>query len=73
MPAASDADFAARAQRLAGQAALAFGWTPDIFWGSTPADLAAVVAACGEAAAGGATAPPSPAARAALLEMFPDG
>ena len=34
------APFAAAARRLAGHAARAFGWSPDLFWQVTPAELA---------------------------------
>ena len=33
---------------MAGQAGVLFGWGPDRFWGATPAELAALVAAEGE-------------------------
>ncbi|MEG3153112.1 phage tail assembly chaperone, partial [Sphingomonas sp. ZT3P38] len=35
--------FAEAAVRLAGQAGVAFGWTPDVFWRATPAELLALV------------------------------
>ncbi|MEY4270694.1 MAG: hypothetical protein RLZZ58_1910 [Pseudomonadota bacterium] len=66
-------DFAAHAVRLAGQAALAFGWTPAQFWTQTPAELAAVTAAHAAIVAGTAVPPPTPGDRAALMEIFPDG
>lgn len=36
--------FAKSAGDLAGLAARALGWTPDVFWQATPAELAAVLA-----------------------------
>jgi uncharacterized phage protein (TIGR02216 family) len=55
--------------RLAGMAGLLFGWTPDIFWNATPAELAALVRAC----AGEDVAPLAGAELARLKEAFPDG
>lgn len=58
------------ARRLAGFAGAALGWTPDIFWAATPAELAAILAAIrGEAS----TPPPGVDEIAALMEAFPDG
>lgn len=37
--------FGEAAARLAGQAALLIGWTPDTFWAATPEELAVIVAA----------------------------
>lgn len=37
--------FGEAAARLAGQAALLVGWTPDTFWTATPAELAAIATA----------------------------
>ena len=37
--------FADAAARLAGQAGALLGWRPDEFWRTTPAELAAVLAA----------------------------
>jgi uncharacterized phage protein (TIGR02216 family) len=62
--------FADAARRLAGLAGVLFGWSPDIFWNATPAELASVVAAL---AGDAAPAPPDRAAIAALMEAFPDG
>jgi hypothetical protein len=45
--------FGEAAKRLAGQAALLIGWTPDIFWAATPEELAAIVAAAAPPPAGG--------------------
>lgn len=39
------AALAPEARRLAGLAGVLFGWTPDIFWNATPAELAAMVGA----------------------------
>ncbi len=62
-------DFSRAAARLAGQAGVAFGWTPDLFWAATPAELAALVRAlCGED-----DAPPDGATIARMMEAFPDG
>ncbi|MHA6718792.1 phage tail assembly chaperone [Sphingomonas sp. RS6] len=61
--------FAERAAQLAGAAGLAFGWTPEIFWRATPAELAALA----QAAAGDVAAPPDAALLARLQEQFPDG
>jgi uncharacterized phage protein (TIGR02216 family) len=61
--------FADAARRLAGEAALLFGWRPHEFWSATPAELAANF----EALAG---APPAALSREtlqALLERCPDG
>ncbi len=57
--------FAMTARRLSGQAAVLFGWTPDVFWAATPDELAAVI----EAARGAVVAPPD---LGALMERFPD-
>jgi uncharacterized phage protein (TIGR02216 family) len=61
-------DFAGAALRLAGLAGVAFGWSPEVFWRATPAELGALArAVTGDA----------PAADAALVarlkERFPDG
>ncbi len=37
--------FGEAAARLAGQAALLIGWTPDTFWAATPEELASIVTA----------------------------
>ncbi len=59
----------ASAVRLAGHMGLSFGWTPDIFWNATPAEIAALVlAAQGDAPAGLAATD-----LAQLMEAFPDG
>lgn len=52
---------------LAGQAGLLFGWTPDVFWAATPAELDALV----RAASGGADLA-APIDLNALMERFPD-
>lgn len=63
-------EFAASALRLAGQAGVAFGWSPDAFWAATPAELAALVAAV----AGDRGAPPLGADELrGLRGRFPDG
>ena len=61
--------FADASARLAGQAGLLFGWTPDIFWNATPAELAALVLAL----RGEEEAPPDAALIDRLKEQFPDG
>lgn len=63
-----NARFADGARRLAGMAGAALGWTPDIFWTATPAELAAVI----EALAGDTPLPPDAATIARLMEHFPD-
>lgn len=45
--------FGEAANRLAGQAALLIGWTPETFWTATPAELAAIVMAAAPAPADG--------------------
>ncbi|MHA3840544.1 phage tail assembly chaperone [Sphingomonas aestuarii] len=56
---------------MAGLAGLAFGWTPEVFWRATPAELGALVeAACGE---GERVDPPDRGLVARLMEAFPDG
>lgn len=61
--------FTGAAARLAGFAGVAFGWSPEIFWSATPAELAALAAAL----AGDAPAPVDRAGLARLKELFPDG
>lgn len=64
--------FAVAARRLAGAAGAVLGWTPDVFWRATPAELAVVVAAIsGEG--GGDGSPPEPATIARMREAYPDG
>lgn len=66
---AEDRAFAAAAARLAGQAGVLFGWSPQTFWDATPAELAELAAAVrGE----GETAPMVAADVATLVERFPD-
>ncbi|MBB5711449.1 phage tail assembly chaperone [Sphingomonas xinjiangensis] len=62
-------DFGGCSARLAGLAGLVFGWSPDVFWNATPAELAALVGA----ARGEVVAPPGAAEVARLKELFPDG
>lgn len=45
--------FGEAAARLAGQAALLIGWTPDTFWAATPEELAVIVNAAAPPPAGG--------------------
>lgn len=61
--------FAEGAARAAGLAGVAFGWSPDVFWASTPAELAALV----RALAGDAPNPCDRATITELKERFPDG
>ncbi len=49
-------EFGAAAVRLAGFASAMLGWSPDQFWGATPAELAAVAAALRPEAAAGVDA-----------------
>lgn len=63
------AEFAEGAARLAGLAGALLGWRPDDFWGATPAELGAVVAALG----GGGADPLKPCDLARLMETYPDG
>ncbi|WP_260582098.1 phage tail assembly chaperone [Sphingopyxis sp. PET50] len=58
------------ALRLAGLMARLAGWAPDMFWASTPTDVAAVLAAWADDAG---TAPVDRGALAAMMEVFPDG
>nr|WP_277925908.1 phage tail assembly chaperone [Sphingomonas sp. JXJ CY 53] len=50
-------------------AGVAFGWSPDAFWGATPAELNALV----QAVRGDAPAPCDRATIDMLKERFPDG
>lgn len=61
--------FTEAALRLSGAAGVAFGWTPEIFWNATPAELGALV----RALAGEAAEPLGAAECARLEELFPDG
>ena len=61
--------FAQAAARLAGQTGVAFGWTPELFWAATPAELAALV----RALAGEDAAPPDRNTIGRMMEAFPDG
>ncbi len=58
------------ALRLAGLMARLAGWTPDVFWQATPADVAAVLA--GWTGEDGASEIDR-AALATMMEVFPDG
>ncbi len=68
--AASGQAFGSCAVRLLGVMARVAGWSPDIFWNATPADVRAVLAGWVEA---GGDAGFDGAALAALMEQFPDG
>jgi hypothetical protein len=61
--------FSHSAAKLAGLAGALLGWRPDEFWNSTPAELAAVMAAM----SGDPPAAADSADLARLKEMFPDG
>jgi uncharacterized phage protein (TIGR02216 family) len=61
--------FSEAAARLAGLAGALLGWRPDEFWGSTPAELGAVLAAM----LGPQAAPASRDDLVRLMERFPDG
>jgi len=60
--------FADAALLLAGHAARALDWTPDIFWNATPAELAACFASNDDA-----RIPPSRDEIAALIERDRNG
>ncbi|WP_100260224.1 phage tail assembly chaperone [Qipengyuania seohaensis] len=60
--------FADGALLLAGHAARALGWPPDIFWNATPAELAACLASNDDA-----RTPPSRDEIAALIERDRNG
>ena len=59
--------FGERARRHAGMAAQLLGWTPEIFWNSTPAELSDALMPPGDAGE-----PPSKATIDALMMRFPD-
>ena len=61
------------ALQLAGFAGALLGWSPDAFWGCTPAELAVVVRTLTGAGDGAAVAPPDAATLAWLREAYPDG
>lgn len=61
--------FTEAAARLAGQAGVLFGWSPETFWRSTPAELAALARALAQPEGG---EPPDAATIARLQEAFPD-
>ena len=60
--------FAAAAARLAGLAGVLLGWSPEVFWRATPAELRTVL----EALAGPGERPVERGELARLMEMFPD-
>lgn len=62
-------EFAPDAVRLLGLMARVAGWSPDDFWQSTPADVAAVLR--GWVEDDGVT-PLDRSALAAMMELFPD-
>ena len=68
-PPAGEDLFARVAVRLAGAAGVMFGWAPDAFWVSTPAELDALAAAL----SGEEVPPLDGAAFERLKERFPDG
>ena len=59
--------FGEQARRLAGAAAAVLGWSPDMFWNATPAELCDALMPPGEAGE-----PPSKKAIEALMTRFPD-
>ena len=63
--------FTDTAIRLSGVTALVLGWVPDVFWGATPDELGAILAAAGGPVPEGA--PPDGATIARMMEMYPDG
>ena len=65
-----NAGFGPGALRLVGLMARVAGWSPDQFWQSTPADVAAVLAAWAE---DDDAASMERSALAAMMERFPDG
>ena len=67
----SEPRFGTSAVRLLGTMALVAGWSPDIFWNATPADVAAVLGGWRGEEAGGAGV--DRAALGAMMESFPDG
>lgn len=60
--------FAASANQLAGQTALALGWSPDDFWNATPAELSAILNAVARPENDVADA----SKLSALMQQFPD-
>lgn len=66
-----DGTFGAAALKLAGFAGAFLGWGAEAFWGATPAELGAVIAALkGE---GDMPAPPDADVIAKMREAYPDG
>ena len=61
--------FCEAAGKLAGLAGVAFGWTPEVFWNATPAELTALVRATAGESADGIDRD----ALTRLMEAFPDG
>ena len=66
----ADERFGLAAVALAGMMARALGWRPDEFWAATPADVAAVLGAWGDADPAAAV---DRAGLTAMMEQFPDG
>jgi hypothetical protein len=62
-------NFAASAARLAGMAGALLGWTADIFWAATPAELVAIL----DALSPPGEIPPDSPTLSRLMEQFPDG
>jgi hypothetical protein len=62
-------DFGRVAVKLAGAAALMFGWAPETFWNATPAELGALI----DPLKSEAGLPLADAEMARLKELFPDG
>ena len=61
--------FADAAGRLAGLCGVLVGWTPQVFWTATPAELACVL----RALAPQGESPPTSCDLERLKEQFPDG
>ncbi|HEX8555969.1 MAG TPA: phage tail assembly chaperone [Sphingomonas sp.] len=66
-----EAPFSNQAGRLAGMAGAVIGWSPDLFWSATPAELATVVAAL--TGVGDTATPPDADTIARMQEADPDG
>ncbi len=62
--------FTPTAARLAGLAGALLGWRPDEFWRATPAELTTIVDALRQRAP--QSDPPTQAAIAQLMEIYPD-
>jgi hypothetical protein len=65
-PLSEGEDFATKARTLAGYAGVVLHWSPNVFWATTPDELAAIF----ECLTG---TQPASIDLDALMEMFPDG